>query len=151
MKSTLYDSQVSHLSKDAEYSHLQSFYEGVSKRFRTESITKYTLTTINTRWEATQRVMEAKFTTVIRKIAIQLRLVAESCTKCSFRSRRPVRKLLDTPSYKSTLVQLVTWVEITFHSVVQNFKMGIMIQLIYPSLFLMLPSDGWHNPPFMEP
>jgi len=33
------------------------------------------------------------------KIAIQLHLLAESCTICSFRSRRPVRKLLDTPSY----------------------------------------------------
>jgi hypothetical protein len=32
-------------------------------------------------------------------IAIQLHLVAESCTICSSRSRRPVRKLLDTPSY----------------------------------------------------
>jgi hypothetical protein len=28
-------------------------YKDVSKSFRTESITKYTLTTINTRWEAT--------------------------------------------------------------------------------------------------
>jgi hypothetical protein len=33
------------------------------------------------------------------KIAIQLHLVAESCTICSRRSRQPVRKLLDTPSY----------------------------------------------------
>jgi hypothetical protein len=32
-------------------------YDGISKSFRTESITKYTLTVINTRWEATQRVM----------------------------------------------------------------------------------------------
>jgi hypothetical protein len=37
-------------------------YEGVLKSFRTESITKYTLTTINTRSEATQRVMAAKLT-----------------------------------------------------------------------------------------
>jgi hypothetical protein len=37
-------------------------YEGVSKSFRTESITKYKLTTINTRWEATQGVMAAKLT-----------------------------------------------------------------------------------------
>jgi len=29
-------------------------YEGVTKSFRTESIRKYTLTTINTRLEATQ-------------------------------------------------------------------------------------------------
>jgi len=33
------------------------------------------------------------------KIAIQLHLVAESCNICSSSSRRPVRKLLDTPSY----------------------------------------------------
>jgi hypothetical protein len=32
------------------------------------------------------------------KIAIQLLLVAERCTICSSRSKRPVRKLLDTPS-----------------------------------------------------
>jgi hypothetical protein len=70
-------------------------YEGVSKHFRTESITKYTLTTINTCWEATQRVMAAKFTILTHKIAIQLHLVAESCTICSSRSRWPVRKLLD--------------------------------------------------------
>jgi hypothetical protein len=39
-----------------------SLYEVVSKSFRTESITKYTPATINTRWEATQRVMAAKLT-----------------------------------------------------------------------------------------
>jgi hypothetical protein len=52
---------------------------------------------INTRWEATQRIMAAKLTRLIHKIAIQLHLVAESCTICSSRSRRPVRKL-DTSS-----------------------------------------------------
>jgi hypothetical protein len=40
-----------------------------------------------------------KLTRLTHKIATQLHLVAESCTICSFRSRRPVRKLLDTPSY----------------------------------------------------
>jgi hypothetical protein len=55
-------------------------YEGVSKSFRTESITKYMLTTINSRREATQRVMAAKLTRVTHKIAIQLHLMAESCT-----------------------------------------------------------------------
>jgi hypothetical protein len=45
-------------------------YEGVSKSFRTESITKYTLTTINTRWEPTQRVMAAVLTILTHKIAI---------------------------------------------------------------------------------
>jgi len=43
--------------------------------------------------------MVAKLTRMTHKIAIQLYLVAESCTICISRSRRPVRKLLDTPSY----------------------------------------------------
>jgi len=59
---------------------------------------KYTLTTINTQ-KATQRFMVAKLTRLTHKIPIQLHLVAEGCTICSSRSRRPVRKLLDTPSY----------------------------------------------------
>jgi hypothetical protein len=42
--------------------------------------------------------MAAKVTRLTHKIAIQLYLVAENCTICSSRSRRPVRKLLDTPS-----------------------------------------------------
>jgi len=66
-------------------------YEGVSKSYRTEAITKHMLTTINTKWEATQRVMAAKLTRLTLKIAIQVHLVAESCTTCSSRSRRPVR------------------------------------------------------------
>jgi len=43
--------------------------------------------------------MAAKLTRLTHKIAIQPHIVAESCTICSFRSRWPVRKLLDTPSY----------------------------------------------------
>jgi hypothetical protein len=57
----------------------------------------YTLTAINTLWEATQRFMAAKLTILAHKIAIQMRLAAESCTICSPHSRRPVRKLMDTP------------------------------------------------------
>jgi len=64
-------------------------YEGVSKSFRTESITKYTFRTINTRWEATQRVMAAKLTRPTHKITIKLHLVAESCTICSSLPWRP--------------------------------------------------------------
>jgi hypothetical protein len=60
---------------------------------------KHMLTTINTRWEATQLVMATKLTRLTHKITIQLHLVAESSTICSSRSRRPVRKLLDTPLY----------------------------------------------------
>jgi hypothetical protein len=74
-------------------------YEGVSKSFRTKSITKYTLACGITRWEVTQRVMAAKLTRLSHKTAIQLHFLAESCTICSSRSRWPVRKLLDTPSY----------------------------------------------------
>jgi hypothetical protein len=74
-------------------------YARIIQKFPDWVITKYTLTSINTRWEVTQRVMEAKLTKVTHKIAIQLHLVVQSCTICSSRSRRPVRKLLDTPSY----------------------------------------------------
>jgi hypothetical protein len=42
-------------------------------------------------------VIAAKLTRLTHKIAILPHLVAESCTICSSRSRRPVRKLLDTP------------------------------------------------------
>jgi hypothetical protein len=48
--------------------------------------------------------MAAKLTRLTHEIAIQLHLVAKSCTICSYRSRRPVRKLLDTPSYMCVCV-----------------------------------------------
>jgi len=43
--------------------------------------------------------MAAKLTRLAHRIAIQMHIVAESCTICSSRSSRAVRKLLDTPSY----------------------------------------------------
>jgi hypothetical protein len=43
--------------------------------------------------------MATKLTGLTHKIAIQLHLAAESCTISSSRSRWPVQKLLDTPSY----------------------------------------------------
>jgi hypothetical protein len=43
--------------------------------------------------------MAAKLIRLTHKIAIQLHLMAESCTIWSSRSRRPVRKLLNIPSY----------------------------------------------------
>jgi hypothetical protein len=55
--------------------------------------------TTNTHWEATQSAMATKFTRLTHKIAIQLHLVAQSYTISISRSRRPVRKLLDTPSF----------------------------------------------------
>jgi hypothetical protein len=48
----------------------------VSKSFRTELITKWTIT-INTHWEGTQRVIAAKLSRLTHKIAIQLHLMAE--------------------------------------------------------------------------
>jgi hypothetical protein len=42
--------------------------------------------------------MAAELTRLTHKITIKLHLVAESCTICSSRSRRLVRKLLDTPA-----------------------------------------------------
>jgi hypothetical protein len=68
------------------------------KVFGLRPITKYTLTTINTRWEATVIVMAEKLTRLTHKITVQVHQVAGSCTICRSCSRRPVRKLLDTPS-----------------------------------------------------
>jgi hypothetical protein len=62
-------------------------YEGVSKRFRTKSVTQCTFTFGITRWKATQRFMAAKLIRLTHRIAIQLYLVAESCTNCSSRSK----------------------------------------------------------------
>jgi hypothetical protein len=87
-----------------------AIYEGVSKSFRTESITKYTLTFGITRYCPLQRVIAAKLPRLTHKIAIQLHLGAESCNVCSSRSRRPVRKLLDTPSYmQGSFEKFVEW------------------------------------------
>jgi hypothetical protein len=117
-------------------------YEGVSKRFRTESITKYTLTTINTRWEATQSLMGAKLTRMTHKIAIRLHVVAESCTICRSRSRRPVRKRLDKPSYNfNTLLQKV----IPFYA---NFGYTSLLQydIVYPKQLLDYRPVGMRRP-----
>jgi hypothetical protein len=93
--------------------HIFQLYEGVSKSFRTESITKQTT---NTCWEATQRVMTAKLTRLTHKIMIQLHVVAESCTICSSRSRWPVQKLLDAPYLltHSLTHSLTPWFRILF-------------------------------------
>jgi hypothetical protein len=84
-------------------------YRWITERFELESHIRWCIqtfpdwvdneVTIKTRWELTKRIMAEKITRLTHKIAIQLHLVAESCTICSSRSRRPVRKLLGTPSY----------------------------------------------------
>jgi hypothetical protein len=50
--------------------------------------------------------MAAKLTRLTHKIVIQLPLVAESCTICSSRSRRQVRKLWIHPHVHSKLISL---------------------------------------------
>jgi len=50
--------------------------------------------------------MAAKLTRLTHKIAIQLHLVADSCTICSYRSRWPVRKLFDRIHYVYTILQV---------------------------------------------
>jgi hypothetical protein len=67
--------------------------------------------------------MAVKLTRLTHKIAIQLRLVAESCIIRSFRSRQPVRKLLDTPSS---------------HCFRQGLKWGLMSSWFLSSIELSL-------------
>jgi hypothetical protein len=50
--------------------------------------------------------MATKLTILTYKIAIQLHLVAESCTVCSYRYGRPVRELLGTSSYMEVSGQI---------------------------------------------
>jgi hypothetical protein len=52
--------------------------------------------------------MAAKLSRLTHKIAIQLNLVADSCTIWGSRSRRPVRKLLVTASYVCTFLIVIT-------------------------------------------
>jgi len=54
--------------------------------------------------------MAGKLTILTHKIAIQLNLVAESCTIWGSSSSRPVRKLLDTPLYDTTFHQ--DWIDL---------------------------------------
>jgi len=96
MANTECKNSLCHLAGPTTPAELIGVYKGLYKSFRTESITKCTLTTINTRREATQRVSAAKLTWLTHKIVTQLHLVAEGCTISSSHSRWPVRKLLDT-------------------------------------------------------
>jgi len=72
------------------------------------------LTTINTRSEATQKIMAAKLTRLTHRVAIQLHLVAESCTICSSRSRRLVRKFLNTPSWMALKEIIMSYLKVPF-------------------------------------
>jgi len=50
--------------------------------------------------------MAAKLTRLTNNIAIQLLLMADVRTICSSRASWPIRKLLDTPSYKQEALNL---------------------------------------------
>jgi len=69
--------------------------------------------------------MAAKLIGLTHKIAIQLNLLTERCTTCSSRSRRQVRKLLDTASY--------TWKQ---YGVVQ-YKYLVVSYIIFISAALL--------------
>jgi hypothetical protein len=73
--------------------------------------------------------MTAKLTRLAHRIAIQLHLVAESCTICSSRSRRPVRKLLDNP-----------------RTAIQPLKM--LLRRVY-IMYDLRPADHSDGTPFM--
>jgi hypothetical protein len=57
--------------------------------------------------------MTSKLTRLTQIIAMQLHLVAESCTIFSSPSRRPVRKPLDTPSYIDNWGKQVSFLRIS--------------------------------------
>jgi hypothetical protein len=69
--------------------------------------------------------MAAKLIRLTHKIAIRLHLVAESCTICSSRSWRPVRKLLDTPSYIAFLYTVWKNERRTHHSSYSFYYIGM--------------------------
>jgi hypothetical protein len=89
--------KVPHSRKTCFYFLTQAMYE--FSCFPHPRYIEYTRVCPNTRWEGTQKVVAVKFIRLTHKITIQLHLVAESYTICGSRSRRPVRKLLDTLSY----------------------------------------------------
>jgi hypothetical protein len=70
--------------------------------------------------------MVTKLTRLTHKIAIQLHVVAESCTVSSSRSRRPVWKLLDTPSYNQRTKTIVAYTIKVLLSVWDKIKSSCM-------------------------
>jgi hypothetical protein len=72
--------------------------------------------------------MAVNLTRPTHKIAIQLHLVAESCTICSSHSRRPVRKLLSTPSY-GVITQTTTVTAYWFPSSHKQSKVKVTLFL----------------------
>jgi len=89
--------------------------------------------------------MAAKLTRLTHKIAIQLLLVAENCTICGSRSRRPVRKLLDTPPYVVLYYGEETWTY-TLH-LIKNTVWSKDLDRKCPQEDASLVSSGLGTPP----
>jgi hypothetical protein len=85
------------------------------QKFPNWVLTKSKTIIINTRWKTRQSVMATELTRLTHKITIQLYLVAESCTICSSRSKRPVRELLNAPSYIPNTEGKAYYVDEHFH------------------------------------
>jgi hypothetical protein len=102
---------------------ISSHLGGCIQKFPDWVITKET--TINTHWEVTQGIMEAKLTRLTHEVPIQLHLLAESYTIYSSRSRRLIRKLLVTPPY--TYMSL-KW-SLPFRISGQNFSLHFLCLL----------------------
>jgi hypothetical protein len=75
------------------------------------------------------------------KIVIQLHLVAESCTICSSRSRRPVRKLLDTPSY----LDIQKWFSLCFIKYSPQRKMLELKVVDLNEVYILTTTFGAYN------
>jgi hypothetical protein len=108
------------------------------------------ITTINTHWEATQRVMVAKLTRLSHKIAIQLHLVVESCTICSSCPRQPVQKLLDTLLYRDERLTITCSLHYHPPPLLKSYETqnlsGHICSWYDPSLYLMVK----RNPKLMK-
>jgi hypothetical protein len=89
-------------------------YEGVSKRFRTKSIMKYTLTFDITRWEATQSVMATKLT----------RLTKYRTTAPSDRELYYLQFSLQAASPETFGYSLVDWSLAICHFIVQGILLS---------------------------
>jgi hypothetical protein len=79
--------------------------------------------------------MAEKLTRLTHKTAIQLHLVAGSCTICSSRSRWLVRKLLDTPSYVGT--HLATAKLQLVHRLMSSCRKIMLTFICMPQLVLL--------------
>jgi len=85
--------------------------------------------------------MASKLTRLTRKIVIQLHLVAESCIISINRSRRPVRKLLDTTSHFTSEQEKAARVAIQdgnnrFHEILIILKVVSFINRLMGRIFL---------------